>query len=59
MRRESAERRAGVLYAARTQIIPPKRIYPSYEGVAPCLCCGRPSKLDEDCCGICEECLSP
>jgi hypothetical protein len=24
-----------------------------------CDCYGRPAIMDEDCCGICEECLSP
>jgi hypothetical protein len=27
--------------------------------VSRCDCCGRPATLDEDCCGICEECLAP
>ena len=27
--------------------------------VSPCGCCGRPAALDDDCYGICEECLSP
>jgi hypothetical protein len=26
---------------------------------SPCACCGRLSAIDEDCYGICEECLSP
>lgn len=26
---------------------------------SPCICCGRPASSDEDCYGICEECLSP
>lgn len=25
----------------------------------PCACCGRPASTDEDCYGLCEECLSP
>ncbi|MFJ6327834.1 MULTISPECIES: hypothetical protein [unclassified Rhizobium] len=25
----------------------------------PCACCGGPASTEEDCYGICEECLSP
>jgi hypothetical protein len=28
-------------------------------GMSSCDCCGRDAVMDEDCCGICEECLSP
>ncbi|MDM9646756.1 hypothetical protein [Rhizobium sp. S163] len=41
------------------EILPPERECPSAEGTTTCLCCGRRSFLEEDGCGICEECLAP
>jgi hypothetical protein len=39
------------------EILPPER---EGAGGAACLCCGRVrASLDEDGCGICEECLAP
>jgi hypothetical protein len=39
------------------EIIPPERDN-RFAGEEPsCLCCGRRAEMDEDCCGICEECL--
>ena len=42
------------------EIIPPAREAASCAGAVACLCCGcfRTSE-DEDCYGICEECLAP
>ena len=40
-------------------ILPPERNACPEGKEACCACCGRPAKMDEDCCGICEECLSP
>ena len=31
----------------------------SLREAAACLCCGRRSRMDEDGCGICDECLAP
>jgi hypothetical protein len=39
------------------EIIPPERS--REEDTSTCLCCGRRSRMDEDGCGICEECLAP
>ncbi len=39
------------------EIIPPERS--REEDTSPCLCCGWRSRMDEDGCGICEECLAP
>lgn len=42
------------------EIILPEREEACDDPAAICLCCGRrSSKIDEDCCGICEECLAP
>lgn len=47
------------LHAAQDgEILPPER--EDSRDMATCLCCGRPRPfLDEDGCGICEECLAP
>ncbi|MBW6425594.1 hypothetical protein KX729_29750 [Rhizobium sp. XQZ8] len=45
--------------ACEIEILPPERELSS-EGSAECLCCGRRQFImDEDGCGICEECLAP
>ncbi|MBW9116814.1 hypothetical protein JNB88_24595 [Rhizobium cauense] len=42
------------------EILPPEHDDASREGACTCLCCGRTqSFLDDDGCGICEECLAP
>ncbi|MFP3547509.1 hypothetical protein SB748_29355 [Rhizobium sp. SIMBA_035] len=38
-------------------IIPPEREDRFVEELPSCLCCGRPAVMDDDCCGICEQCL--
>lgn len=49
-----------VIAAPEIEILPPKREELFGEVPQTCLCCGRPrSFLDEDGCGICEECLAP
>ena len=40
-------------------ILPPEPTSCPEGTKAYCDCCGRPATMDEDCCGICEECLSP
>ena len=47
-----------VFAEADIEILPPEH---DDEGClkSTCACCGRPSAMDEDCYGICEECLSP
>ncbi|WP_200950894.1 hypothetical protein [Rhizobium sp. Root1220] len=40
------------------EILPPDQ-KPCGVGEAACDCCGRRAVMDEDCCGICDECLSP
>jgi hypothetical protein len=40
------------------EILPPESCRRG-QVVSPCGCCGRPAALDDDCYGICEECLSP
>jgi hypothetical protein len=40
------------------EILPPERHACPIEQTSSCLCCGRRATIDEDCCGICEECLS-
>ena len=41
---------------AEIEILPPET---SADPATPlCACCGRPASSDEDCYGICEECLS-
>ena len=41
------------------EILPPNRNACTDEGMSSCNCCGRRAVMDDDCCGICEECLSP
>ena len=44
------------------EILPPEREDKACAGAMTCLCCRRPrsqSMMDEDGCGICEECLAP
>ena len=50
---------AGMFYERVVEIIPPQQVDRSREDMSTCLCCGRRSRLDEDGCGICEECLAP
>ncbi|MFJ6326893.1 MULTISPECIES: hypothetical protein [unclassified Rhizobium] len=46
--------------AAEIEILPPERDDLFDESSRTCLCCGRSrSFIDEDGCGICEECLAP
>lgn len=42
----------------KMEILPPEKSTCG-AGEAACDCCGRRAVMDEDCCGICEECLSP
>jgi len=44
------------------EILPPERDEESCADGIPCLCCRRTRsarKMDEDGCGICDECLAP
>lgn len=41
------------------EILPPVQNACSNGNISICDCCGCPAVMDEDCCGICEECLSP
>ena len=41
------------------EILPPDSTNAVSETTSFCACCGRPATMDEDCYGICEECLSP
>lgn len=41
------------------EILPPNSPTCELGETAVCGCCGRRAVMDEDCCGICEECLSP
>lgn len=51
---------AGLKAAPEVEILPPERSDCRCEGALSCLCCGRTNSfIDEDGCGICEECLSP
>ncbi|MFP3546725.1 hypothetical protein SB748_25065 [Rhizobium sp. SIMBA_035] len=44
--------------ASEIEILPPEPMFGDIEPT--CICCGRSqSFLDEDGCGICEECLAP
>ncbi len=43
----------------RIEILPPDRNACGNAMTCPCDCCGRHAVMDEDCCGICEECLAP
>jgi len=38
-------------------ILPPERDTCPKRMMSRCDCCGRPAAIDEDCCGICEDCL--
>ncbi len=40
------------------EILPPETLSANPE-TPPCACCGGPTSTEEDCYGICEECLSP
>lgn len=40
------------------EIIPPQKD-DAAQDCPKCLSCGRPAEMDDDCCGICERCLSP
>jgi hypothetical protein len=43
---------------ADIEILPPETV--SADPATPsCACCGGPASTEEDCYGICEECLSP
>jgi hypothetical protein len=55
---EMEEHEPHVFANADIEILPPEH---DDEGClkSTCACCGRLSALDEDCYGICEECLSP
>ena len=48
-----------VYYHDVIDILPPDRNSCPEGTESCCACCGRPAKMDADCCGICEECLSP
>lgn len=39
------------------EIMPSREPSGFHKKLLPCSCCGRPAAMDEDCCGICEECL--
>ena len=41
------------------EILPPEQNAFGAGEMSLCDCCGRRAVMDEDCCGICEECLSP
>ncbi|TAW53266.1 hypothetical protein [Rhizobium leguminosarum] len=47
-----------ILADTLVEILPPKRKKGSRGNLATCQCCGRRRTIDEDCCGICEECLA-
>lgn len=45
---------------ADLEIMPPEPIAASETAIRACCCCRRPgSMMDEDGCGICDECLAP
>jgi hypothetical protein len=44
---------------ADIEILPPERVAATGCPMSFCACCGRAAAMDEDCYGICEECLSP
>jgi hypothetical protein len=44
---------------ARIEILPPDRGPIVCDTAPACLCCGRQKVIEEDCCGICDECLAP
>ncbi|WP_188080042.1 hypothetical protein [Neorhizobium sp. P12A] len=41
------------------EILPPERKTCATGVLSSCDCCGRAAVIDEDCSGICEECLLP
>lgn len=41
------------------EILPPERRGRGLLEVSACICCGRRSHIDEDGCGICDDCLAP
>lgn len=41
------------------EIVRPATDTPCLSILGACICCGRQALLDEDGCGICEECLAP
>jgi len=41
------------------EILPPERKSCGVGDMSSCDCCGRRAVIEEDCCGICEERLSP
>jgi len=41
------------------EILPPEGKTCGGDEVSSCDCCGRRAVIEENCCGICEECLSP
>ena len=43
---------------ADIEILPPET-FSADPATLPCACCGQPASTEEDCYGICEECLSP
>ena len=49
---------AAVFADADIEILPPEG-FPNDRPACRCACCGKPANMDEDCYGICEECLSP
>jgi hypothetical protein len=42
----------------KIEILPPEPKTCSSGMMSSCDCCGRHAVMDEDCCGICDECLS-
>jgi hypothetical protein len=49
-----------LIAAPEIEILPPEHDDVDRGGARICLCCGRSqSFLDDDGCGICEECLAP
>lgn len=50
----------GMFSDADIEILAPKRINQNESAGCVCCCCQRPSSaMDEDGCGICDECLAP
>lgn len=51
----------GVVFSDQDiEILPPQHADTAGDQTQPCLCCGRAHiALDEDGCGICDQCLSP
>ncbi|NKJ08288.1 hypothetical protein FHT29_005298 [Rhizobium sp. SG741] len=44
---------------AEIEILPPPETLSADPAIPSCACCGGPASTEEDCYGICEECLSP